>query len=70
MVYVQLCKESKYKKDGKEKQSKNFVLYTVNAVEELVKIMGDVVNFAKKCKGVRLISKLLYFCRILYKIRN
>ena len=51
-VYVRLCKETNYKNDGEDKQSKNFVLYTVNAAEELVMILGDVVNFAKKNKKV------------------
>ena len=67
-VYVRLCNESKYTKDGEEKQSKNFVLYTVNAAEELVKIFGDVVNLAKQYRGVRLISKLLFFREFYIKL--
>ena len=61
MVYVRLCKEYKYKKDGEEKHSINFVLNTFKAAEKLVKILGDVGNLAKKYKAVRLISNILCF---------
>ena len=55
-VYIRFVKASDYKKDGKDKHSMNFVLYTVPAAESLVKILPVAINKAKCFKGVRFFS--------------
>ena len=53
-VYLRFVKASNYKKDGEDKHSINFVLYTVPAAQSLLKILPIAINEAKRFKGVRL----------------
>ena len=53
-VYLRFVKASDYKKDGEDKHSINFVLYTVPAAESLFKIFPVAINKAKRFNGVRL----------------
>ena len=53
-VYLRFVKASDYKKDGEEKHSLNFVLYTVPAAQSLLKILPVAINEAKRLKSVRL----------------
>ena len=55
-VYLRFVKASDYKKDGEDKHSMNFVLYTLPAAESLLKILPVAINEAKRFKGVRLFS--------------
>ena len=54
-VYLCFVKASDYK-DGEDKHSINFVLYTVPAAESLIKILPIAINEAKRFKNVRLFS--------------
>lgn len=65
-VYVRLCKTSKFKKDGEDQEKTNFVLFTIPAIEALLKVLPELINNAKDYKGVRYISIYFYFQRILY----
>ena len=55
-VYLRFVTASDYKKNGEDKHSSNFVLYTVPAAESLLKILPVAINEAKRFKGVRLFS--------------
>ena len=51
-VYLRFEKTSKFTKDGKDQTKTNFVLYTIPAAEELLKVLGGIINRAKNYKGV------------------
>ena len=58
-VYIRFFKSSDNKKDGKDKTSRSYVLYTVLAVDALLKVLGHAINDAKHIKGVPYIFKYL-----------
>ena len=54
--FLHFVNASDYKKDGKDKHSMNYVLYTDPAADSLLKILPNSINEAKCLKGVRLFS--------------
>ena len=58
-IYIRFFKSFDYKKDGEDKTSRSYVLYTVLAAEALFKVLGAAINDAKHIKGVPYISKYL-----------
>ena len=58
-LYIRFFKSSDYKKDGEDKTSRSYVLYSLLAAEALLKDLGAAINYAKHIKGVPYISKYL-----------
>jgi hypothetical protein len=52
--YVGLYKQSTYTTDeGLQKESKNYVLYTIPAAKQLLLILSDLIEDAEKLSGVK-----------------
>ena len=51
-VYLRFSKGSKFIKNGEQQSKTNFVLYTIPAAEELLKVLGGIISSAKNYKGV------------------
>lgn len=52
-LYIRICKDSTFTKEGDKQHKINFVLYTIPAAEALIPCLNELIENAKQYKGVR-----------------